>query len=1067
MFLSFNKSLQQCEMAVLDFLEDPIETETPKDILVDLSVIEEIPMHCRGGEHCCYKGHANQCGEGEGDCNTDNDCEGALVCGHNNCLETRIAGGLYDDQDDCCERACTPEHPCKHGEGTCSTDNDCLGQAVVCGFGNCMNEQTFPRANFPNNYFAEHFNSTDKCCVQLCGPTFKCDINEFGCSSDDECQDGLFCDKIDNICKDIDECNITNGKSNKIYECGLNAYCTNTDKSFTCSCNVGYTNFIKYEGCSDINECSTTSCGSRAICINTIGSYLCVCKEGYTGSYSSCYDIDECKLDKHTCNAYPTLDTETSFINGEKKYFSSDPFSLDDGKYHSIRFDLQSYDTSVIGIGNSDEEVLFYINPSSVDVKYREGEAISTLNSITDIPSEGRIGKDFVPYQIGFKLLNGMINIDFGALGSNIGASITYSKFPTNFTGYSFQSLEDFAFWRNVRKNGPDTLEYCINTIGSFLCTDIDNFGIGFGGTTDSSYETSTDVSVISSAMFSCGAHLIPKLEYSVMGHGMATLNNHLLVCGGFEDGVISIYYASRNCYKFNLNNPSESWTGSTALPYVIGHHSMVSYGSSIYVFGGTDTDISRNDLLQFSQIGGGWVYRAKMFYNAHGVGGIADEDGGRLWTFGGYTNGYGLRSTVTYYTVGTNTWTYHGELRYATEYNACVIVWTMSNTKKIVCLLTGYSTIYSMSITSNYWYSEGSLYASGYYSFTAAKVIAFNHHQAAILSGYTTKFGKSLSNFFTFDYTLSSYKVLSNYKYLQNFGYHTAWTTIRSDKNYKATANCLASQTYAAIGWGGQFNTQWSVVLRQRNRYSSGNFETCHTRIIPDLNPGKKSPGIIVVNYLIIVCGGAEYLMDATEECYFLDTNDVNITKFEEIEINGWKTMESMPTARMSFSLEAYADVVFAIGGETSVDSAITSVDRWTQNTGWTTSTDLPKPLADTCSTSYEGKGKIFVGGGRGQIFVNKKLFVLDVKSETWSEHSSIGISEGSCGMSIVQHRVDGHMLLYVVGGDNSFYYDLTAEENSGSSFWRSVIAEYSSSYTRLVSLSMSEMLEVSYFHV
>ena len=1053
-------------MAVLDFLEDPLENETPKDILVDLSVIEEIPMYCRGGEHCCYIGHANRCGEGEGDCNTDNDCDGSLVCGQNNCLKTRNAGGLYDDQDDCCEKACTPEHPCEHGDGTCSTDDDCLGQAVVCGLGNCMNEQTFPQTKFPNNYFAEYFNSTDNCCVKLCDPLFKCDINEFGCSSDDECQDGLFCDKIDNTCKDIDECNIDNGKSAGIYECGMNTYCSNTDKSFTCNCNDGYTNFIKYEGCSDINECSTTaSCGSRAVCINTIGSYLCVCKEGYTGTYSSCYDIDECKLGMHTCNTYPTFNTETSYISGAKKFFTSAPFTLDDGKYHSFRFDLQSYDTSGIGVGNGDEEVLFYINPNSVDVKYREGEVVTTISSINDLPSAARIGKNFVPYQFGFQLQSSLINIDFGALGSNIGESITYSKFPSNFTSYSFESVKDFAFWRKVRKNGPYTMQYCINTIGSFLCTGIDNFGIGFGGNTDSSRETSTDVSIITSAMFSCAAHIIPKLEYNVYGHGIANLDNYLLVCGGFEENGYK-YYASNSCFKFDLNNPSEGWTGSTALPYVIGHHSMVSYGSSIYVFGGTDARISRDDLLQFSQIGGSWVYRAQMYYNAHGVGGIADEDGGRLWTFGGYTNRYGKRSTVTYYDVANDKWTYHGELKYASEYNACTIVWDKHSNKKILCLLTGYSTIYFMSVNSSNWYSGGSMYSSSsrYYSHTAAKLITFNHYQAAIVSGETTRFDISLSNFYTYDSTISSTKIRFNYKYLQNFGYHTGWATIRSEKNYKATANCLASQTYAAIGWGGDQNTQWSVVLRQRNRYDLGNFETCHTRIIPDLIPGKKSPGIVVVNYFIIVCGGAEYLMEPTEECYFLDTNDVNITKYEEVKIKGWNTMESMPTARMSFSLESYADVVFAIGGETSTDSATTSVDRWTLNTGWIRSTDLPEPLSETCSTPYEGKGKIFVGGGRGKVSVNKKLFVLDVALETWSEHSSIGISEGSCGMSIVQHREDGHMLLYVVGGGKSYYYDLTAEQNSGSSSWRTVGAKYSSSYTRLVSLSMSEMLEVSY---
>ena len=36
--------------------------------------------------------HLNRCGENEGDCNNDMDCEGSLVCGHNNCLKTRAAG---------------------------------------------------------------------------------------------------------------------------------------------------------------------------------------------------------------------------------------------------------------------------------------------------------------------------------------------------------------------------------------------------------------------------------------------------------------------------------------------------------------------------------------------------------------------------------------------------------------------------------------------------------------------------------------------------------------------------------------------------------------------------------------------------------------------------------------------------------------------------------------------------------------------------------------------------------------------------------------------------------------
>ena len=35
---------------------------------------------------------SNQCGEGEGDCDTDEDCAGSLKCGNNNCRGTDIKG---------------------------------------------------------------------------------------------------------------------------------------------------------------------------------------------------------------------------------------------------------------------------------------------------------------------------------------------------------------------------------------------------------------------------------------------------------------------------------------------------------------------------------------------------------------------------------------------------------------------------------------------------------------------------------------------------------------------------------------------------------------------------------------------------------------------------------------------------------------------------------------------------------------------------------------------------------------------------------------------------------------
>ena len=39
------------------------------------------------------------CEEFKGDCDSDSECEGDLLCGANNCV-----GPLFDSQDDCCYR---------------------------------------------------------------------------------------------------------------------------------------------------------------------------------------------------------------------------------------------------------------------------------------------------------------------------------------------------------------------------------------------------------------------------------------------------------------------------------------------------------------------------------------------------------------------------------------------------------------------------------------------------------------------------------------------------------------------------------------------------------------------------------------------------------------------------------------------------------------------------------------------------------------------------------------------------------------------------------------------------
>ena len=49
--------------------------------------------------NCCTG--EKKCGLGEGDCDTDDECQDELVCGSNNCKKF---GNYYHEKDDCCER---------------------------------------------------------------------------------------------------------------------------------------------------------------------------------------------------------------------------------------------------------------------------------------------------------------------------------------------------------------------------------------------------------------------------------------------------------------------------------------------------------------------------------------------------------------------------------------------------------------------------------------------------------------------------------------------------------------------------------------------------------------------------------------------------------------------------------------------------------------------------------------------------------------------------------------------------------------------------------------------------
>ena len=175
--------------------------------MISDEVVDTLKMHCRGGDRCCGKEGNRLCGEGEGDCDHDDQCAGHLKCGKNNCAHT--SGGYWDPNDDCCEKPCTPDRPCSQGQGVCNADNECesSGSFYSCAQ-SCTNRNFFPLDLYPTLAQIYGYTDTDKCCLRKCVPYAKCGHNAVGCESNQDCQAGHECVGTGNErkCMDINEC---------------------------------------------------------------------------------------------------------------------------------------------------------------------------------------------------------------------------------------------------------------------------------------------------------------------------------------------------------------------------------------------------------------------------------------------------------------------------------------------------------------------------------------------------------------------------------------------------------------------------------------------------------------------------------------------------------------------------------------------------------------------------------------------------------------------------------------------------------------------------------------------
>ena len=72
-------------------------------------------------------------------------------------------GGLWDSEDDCCARKCSLE-ACDHGEGTCTSNDECnKNDFHSCGEANCHSKHFEPEI-LKNNMF--RFSGSDNCCMR-------------------------------------------------------------------------------------------------------------------------------------------------------------------------------------------------------------------------------------------------------------------------------------------------------------------------------------------------------------------------------------------------------------------------------------------------------------------------------------------------------------------------------------------------------------------------------------------------------------------------------------------------------------------------------------------------------------------------------------------------------------------------------------------------------------------------------------------------------------------------------------------------------------------------------------
>ncbi|XP_078695151.1 uncharacterized protein LOC144924079 isoform X4 [Branchiostoma floridae x Branchiostoma belcheri] len=206
----------------------------------------------------------NECLQGSHSCHANAICsntEGSYTC-------TCQDGFAGDGQ------SCTDVNECLQGSHSCHANAICSNTE---GSYNCTCQDGFagdgqscdPECHFPFTYGGITYNS----CTNV-------DHHRPWCSFT-----AVYQGRWKN-CDDVNEC--LQGS----HSCHANAICSNTEGSYTCTCQDGFAG--DGQSCTDIDECASGvhSCHSDASCTNTPGGFNCTCKPGYQGCGQTCTDVD-------------------------------------------------------------------------------------------------------------------------------------------------------------------------------------------------------------------------------------------------------------------------------------------------------------------------------------------------------------------------------------------------------------------------------------------------------------------------------------------------------------------------------------------------------------------------------------------------------------------------------------------------------------------------------------------------------------------------------------------------------------------------------------------------------